>query len=154
MLFAVHVELSSVSMWWNLSSSDKHTKSSPCTATLTSLFHLWNGVAFVFASLEFSRLSTHQVHKVKIPHVRSILSSVLALDQSANFVVTIFLTIFRWKTDKDESLGCSLAMLSADVVVSQLQGFPFPRKTNRHQDRDKRLRSFIWWRCREKLTSK
>ena len=36
MFFAVHLDLSSLSMCLNPSSSDKHTQSSPCTAILTS----------------------------------------------------------------------------------------------------------------------
>ena len=44
------------------------------------------------------------------------------------FVFTILLTIFCWKSDVDESLGCSLEMCSADVVVSQLHRFPFVRQ--------------------------
>ena len=48
----------------------------------------------------------------------------MLFDLSANFVFTIFLTIFCWKTDLYESLGCSLEMRSADVVGSQLQRLP------------------------------
>ena len=44
------------------------------------------------------------------------------------------------------SLGCSLEMCSADVVVSQLQRF-------RHQDWDKNLHRFKRWHCREQLRS-
>ena len=79
----------------------------------------------MFASPEASQLSTDQVHIIKLPDVGSILSSELALDQSANFVFAILLTILCGKFDVNESLGCSLEMCSADVVVSQLQWFPF-----------------------------
>ena len=57
---------------------------------------------------------------IKLPEVGSVLSSIHALDQSANFVFSIQLTIRRGKFDVNESLGCSLEMCSADVVVSQL----------------------------------
>ena len=73
----------------------------------------------VFASSESSRFSTNQVHLVKLPDVRSVFSFIHALDQFANFVFTIFLTIFCRKFDIYESVGCSLKMCSADVVVSQ-----------------------------------
>ena len=51
----------------------------------------------------------------------SALCSKHALDQSANFVFDIILTILCGKSNVNESLGCSLEMCSADVVVSQLQ---------------------------------
>ena len=79
----------------------------------------------MFASSEYSQLSTDQGHVVKLPDVRHVWSSIHALDHSANFVITIFLTIFCWKADINESLGCSLEMCSAAVVVSQLQWFSF-----------------------------
>ena len=72
----------------------------------------------VFASSESSHLSTDQGHVVTLPDVRRILNSIHALDQSANFVFTIFLTIFCWKTDLYESLGCSLECGSVDAQVS------------------------------------
>ena len=62
---------------------------------------------------------------IKLPDVGSVLSSVHALDQSANFVFAILLTILCEKFDVNESLGCALEMCSADVVVSRLQWFPF-----------------------------
>ena len=70
-------------------------------------------------------LSTDQVHVIKLPDVGNILSSVHALDQSANFVFATVLTILCRKFDVNKSLGCSLEMCSTDVVVSQLQWFPF-----------------------------
>ena len=73
----------------------------------------------MFASTKLSQVSTDQV--VKLPDVRRVLNSIHALDQSANFVCTVFLTIFGWKSDTDESLRDSLEMCSAHVVVSQLQ---------------------------------
>ena len=88
----------------------------------------------VFASSESSHLFSDQSYSVKLPDVGSILSSVHALDQSANFVFAILLTIVCGKSDVNESLGCSLEMCSADVVVSQLQWFPFFRQTHRHHD--------------------
>ena len=44
-------------------------------------------------------------------------------------------------------------MCSADVVVSQLQWFPFDRQTHRHHEWDKYLHSFKRWHCREQLRS-
>ena len=73
----------------------------------------------MFASSEASLLSTDQVHIIKLPDVGSIWSSVHALDQSANFVFAMLLRIFCGKSDVNESLGCSLELCSADVVVSQ-----------------------------------
>ena len=65
--------------------------------------------------------------------MRSILSSVHALDQAVHFVLTNFLSISRWKTDIYESPGCSLEMRSADdVVVCQLQRFSITRLTHTH----------------------
>ena len=61
---------------------------------------------------------TDQVHRIKWPDVGSILSSVHALEQSANFVFGILLTILCGKSDVNESLGCSLELCSADVAVS------------------------------------
>ena len=75
----------------------------------------------VLASSEASKLSTDQIHTTELPDVGSVLGSIHALDQSANFVFAILLTIFGWESDTDYSLGCSLEMCSADVVVSQLQ---------------------------------
>ena len=66
------------------------------------------------------KLSTDQIDIIKVTDVGSVLSSVHALDQSANFVLAILLTILCGKSDVNESLGCSLEMCSADVVVSQL----------------------------------
>ena len=54
----------------------------------------------------------------------SILSSVHALDQSANFVFAILPTFLCGKFDVNESLGCSLEMCSAVVVMSNFNGFP------------------------------
>ena len=88
----------------------------------------------VFASPEASLLSTDQVHVTKLPNVESILSSIHALDPSAKFVFVIFLTIFCGKSDVNKSLGCSMEVCSADVVVSQFQWFPFVRQTHRHHD--------------------
>ena len=72
----------------------------------------------------FSKLSTDQIHRIKLPDVGSILGSIHALDLSVNFVFAKFLTIFCGKSDVNESLGCSLEMCSADVVVSQVQWVP------------------------------
>ena len=88
----------------------------------------------VFASSEAAQFSTDQVHVVKLPNVRSILCSVHALDQLANFAFTILLSIFRWKTNFHASLGRALEMCFADAVVSQLQWITFVRSTNRHHD--------------------
>ena len=142
MSFAVYVESSP-------SSSDKDTKSSPCTAILTSSSELWNSAARCLPLSEASQLSTDQGRVVKLPDVRRILSSMHALDESANFVFTIFLTILCSKSDVWECLGCSLEMYSADVVVSKLQWFSFARPTHRHHDCDRRLHSLKWWHCRE-----
>ena len=57
---------------------------------------------------------------IKLPDVGSVLSSVHARDPSAKFVFAILLTILCGKSDVNESLGCSLEICSADVVVSQL----------------------------------
>ena len=75
----------------------------------------------MFASSESSQVSTDQGQVLKLPDVRRVLSSTDALDQSANVVFATFLAIFSLKTDVYESLGCSLELCSADVVVSQLQ---------------------------------
>ena len=85
----------------------------------------------MFASSEASLLSTDQIHVLKLPDAGSVLSSVHALDQSANFVFAILLTILCGKFDVNESLGCSLEMCSVDVVVSQLQWCPFVGQTHR-----------------------
>ena len=69
-----------------------------------------------------------------LPDVGSILSSVHALDQSANSVFAILLTILCGWSDVNESLGCSLEMCSAYVEVFQLQWFPFVRQIHRHHD--------------------
>ena len=53
---------------------------------------------------------------------------------AANFVFAILLTILCGESDVKESLGCSLEMRTADVVVSQLQWFPSVRPTHRHHD--------------------
>ena len=79
----------------------------------------------MFASPEASKLSTDQVHIIKLPDVGSVLSSVHAIDQSAHFVFAILLTILCGKFDVNESLGCSLEMCSIDIVVSQFQWFLF-----------------------------
>ena len=71
-----------------------------------------------------SKFSTDQVHVVKLPNMGSVLSSVHAPDQSTNFVLSILPVVLCGLFDVDESLGCSLEMCSADVVVSQLQWFP------------------------------
>ena len=55
---------------------------------------------------------------VKLTDVRRILCSVHALDQFANFVLTILLTIFCWK------FHCSFEMRPTDVVVSQFYAVP------------------------------
>ena len=95
----------------------------------------------VFASSEASLLSTDQVHKIKLPDVGSILSSIHALDQSANFVFTyfcpssagspIYIGVYIIDRCMYDSLGFSLEMCSTDVRVSQLQWFPFVRHTHR-----------------------
>ena len=72
----------------------------------------------MFASSEASKLSTDQIHLIKLPDVRSVLNSVHALDQSANVVFASLLKILCGKFDLNESLGCSLEMCSADVVVT------------------------------------
>ena len=72
----------------------------------------------MFASSEASQLSTDQIHIIKLPDVGSNLSSVHALDQSANFVFAILPTILWEKSDVNESLGYSLELCSADVTVS------------------------------------
>ena len=105
----------------------------------------------VFASSESFQLTTDQVHMVKLPDVRSTYSSIHALDQSANFVFTIFLSNFRWTADVCESLGGSSEIRSADVVVSQFQWFPSALPTNRHHDWYKRFHGFNWWHCRGQL---
>ena len=71
---------------------------------------------------------------VKWLNVRSILSSVHALNQLANFAFTTLLSIFRWKTNKCESLGRSWEKCSSDVLMAQLQRFIFVRPTNRPHD--------------------
>ena len=101
----------------------------------------------MFTSSEASELSTIQIHVIKFPDVGSVLSAVHALDQSANFVFAMILTILCRKLDVNKSLGCSLEMCSADVVVSQLQWFPFVRHIHRHRDRDKHLHRFEKWHC-------
>ena len=70
----------------------------------------------MFASSESSQLSTDQVDEVKLPDVRSIMGSIHALDQSDNFVITICLTIFCWKSDFDGSLGCPLELRSENGI--------------------------------------
>ena len=45
-----------------------------------------------------------------LPDVRTILSSTHALDQSANFVFTILLSVFRWKTDMYVPWECAKLM--------------------------------------------
>ena len=82
----------------------------------------------VFACSEASLLSTDQIHEIKLPDVGSVLGSIHALDQAANFVFAIFLTILCGKSDVDESLGCSLEMCSADVIVSEFQRLSFVRQ--------------------------
>ena len=52
-----------------------------------------------------SRLSANQVQVVTLPEVQRILRTAHALDQPANFVFTKCLSIFRWKTDVNESLS-------------------------------------------------
>ena len=52
----------------------------------------------VFASSEASKHSTGQIHVIKLPDVGSVLSSVHALDKSANFV--ILLTTLRVNFDQ------------------------------------------------------
>ena len=75
----------------------------------------------VFASSEASQLSTDQKHIIKLPDVGSVLSCIHALDQSANFVFAILLTILCGKSDVIESLGCSLDMFSAEVAIRTLE---------------------------------
>ena len=77
----------------------------------------------MFASSEASQFSTDELDVVELPDVGSVLGSIHALDQFANFVFTVFLTILCRKSDVNESLGCSLEMCSADVAVSQCQRF-------------------------------
>ena len=117
MSFAVNWDLRSLPKCLSPSSSDK-------TQTRRHDHpHIFVGVVkqscTVFASSKSPQISTDQV--VKLPDVRRVLNSIHALGQSANFVCTVFLTIFGWESDPDYSLGCSLEMCSADVVVSQLQ---------------------------------
>ena len=114
MSFAVYFHLRSLSVWLSPSSSDKDRKSSPHTAILTSSFELWKNAALFFSS----QFSTDQGHVLKLPDVRSILSSIRAPDQFANFAFAKCLTIFCWTTDVYESLGCSLEVCSADVAFS------------------------------------
>ena len=76
-------------MCLNPSSSDKHTQSSPCTAILTSSLELWKKAALCYASSESYQFSTDQGHVVELRDVRRVLSSIHALDQTANFVFTI-----------------------------------------------------------------
>ena len=84
----------------------------------------------MFASSEDSKFSTDQIHMVDFPDVGSVLSSVHTLDQSANFISAILLTILCGESDANESLGCSLETCSADVVVSQFQWYPVVRQNH------------------------
>ena len=52
-----------------------------------------NNAALCLPSSEASQLSKDQVHRIKFPDVGSILSSIHALDQSANFIFASLLTI-------------------------------------------------------------
>ena len=84
----------------------------------------------VFASSEASKLTTDQIDVTKLQDVRSVLTSIHALDQSANFVFAIFLTIHCGKSDVDDSLSCFSEMCSADVIVSQFQRLSFVRSNS------------------------
>ena len=78
--------VSNDSMCLRPSSSATHTKSSPRIAILTYIFASWNNAALCLPlPSEASQFPTDQVHMAKLPNVRSILSSVHALDQPANF---------------------------------------------------------------------
>ena len=93
MSFAVYLDLRNLSIRLSPSSSDKHT-----TVITVCCYHhvsIWivEQRGTVFASSESSNPSTDQGHIVKLPDVRSILSSIHALDKSANFVFTTFLTL-------------------------------------------------------------
>ena len=117
--------------------------------------HVFVGVVEQCCTVFASFGSLPPFHRsVKLPDVRRILSSMHALDQSANFVFTIFLTILCSKSDVCECLGCSLEMCSADVVVSKLRWFSFPSPTHRRHDCDQRFHSLKWWHCREQLRGK
>ena len=89
-------------------SFDKRTKSSSCSAILTSSFELWNNAAQCLPRRNPSDSPTDQVHAVKLPHVRGILNSIHARDQSAKFVFVIFLSMFRWKAEYTFSFFTSL----------------------------------------------
>ena len=123
MSFAVYLDLGRLSMCSSPSSSDKHRViAMHCHSHI--LIRMVEQCCAVFASLEASQLSTDHVHIIKLRDVGSVLSSAHALDQSANFVFTMLLTILCGKFAVNESLSCSLEMCSADVAVSQLQWFP------------------------------
>ena len=62
----------------------------------------------MFASSEASKLSTDQVHIIKLQDVGSVLSPVYALDQSANFVFAMTLTILCEKFDVNRVPGLFL----------------------------------------------
>ena len=66
---------------------------SRCTAIHRSSFGLWNNAALCLHLRNPSWFSTDHVHIVKLPDVRSILICVHALDESVNFVLTIFLSM-------------------------------------------------------------
>ena len=91
--FIVYLDLRSLSIC--LSPICLSPSSSPCSDILTSSFEFYNTTAL--SSSESSRLSTNQIHVVKLPHVRRLLSSVHDLDQLVNFVLTMSLPIFCWK---------------------------------------------------------
>ena len=134
MSFGVYLDLRSLSTFLSPSSSDKHAQVVTVHCHTHILVRSVKQSCTVYASSKSSELSTDQGHVVMLPDVRRIFSSVHALDQSSNFLFTIFLTIFCWKTDGNESLGYFLELCSADVEVSQLQWIPIARPTHRHHD--------------------
>ena len=147
MLFVVHFDWNSELVCLSPSSSDKQNRVSSVLCHPSFWILCVAQCCTVFASLHSFQLSTDQGHAAKLPDVRSVLSSVNALDRSANFVFSIFRAIFHCTTDIYESLSHPLEMRSADVVVSQLQRFPCARPTNRHHDWAKLRNSFKWWHC-------
>ena len=91
------------------SSSGKHTKVVAVHCHSHILIWIVEQCCTVFASSEASQLSTDQVHIIKLP--------------DANFVFAILLTILCEKSGVKESLGRSLEMCSADVVLSHFPLF-------------------------------
>ena len=121
MSFTASLGLRRVSMCLSPSSSNKHSKVVAVHCHSHILIWIVEQCGDVFASSKASWLSTDQIRITKLPDVGSVLSPTHALDQSANFVLVTFLTILCGKSDVNESLGCSMEMCAADVVVSQLQ---------------------------------